>query len=508
MTRQVLAFLLAAGGMSLAHPEPAAGVGTWTPTSNAGAAAGREFHTAVWSGSGMIVWGGYGGTPVADLNSGGIYDPATNQWTATSTTGAPAARGSHTAVWTGSKMIVWGGWASNVPLDTGGLYDPVTDAWTATSTSGAPSPRVWHTAVWTGSKMIVWGGMNLSTGTYFNTGGIYDPATDAWAAVSTVGVPTARRFHTAVWTGSRMIVWGGHDDTGIVATGRSYDPATDTWAPISTAGAPIGRFSHTAVWAGSRMVVWGGFESVSNPSGTGGIYDPATNSWAPLTVTGAPMSRREHTAVWTGSRMVVWGGAHESMVPSYDTGGIYDPATNSWAPTPTAGAPVPRADHVAVWTGSQMIIWGGNSRAGLLYSTGGVYDDPRAFPSATDFYTVTPCRLVDTRTVDGPTGGPMLGGKSMRSFPVTGGICGIPTTAFAVSVNLSAVGAAAAGYLALYPGDAALPPLVSNLNFSAAQTRANNAIVLLAGDGTGTIGVRNGSAGAVHFVLDVNGYFQ
>jgi hypothetical protein len=87
------------------------------------------------------------------------------------------------------------------------------------------------------------------------------------------------------------------------------------------------------------------------------------------------------------------------------------------------------------------------------------------------------------------------------------GVCGIPSTATAVSVNLTAVGAAAAGHLTLYPGDAAGPPLASNVNFSVAQTRANNAIVLLATNG-GTINVKSGSAGTVHFVLDVNGYFQ
>jgi len=75
-------------------------------------------------------------------------------------------------------------------------------------------------------------------------------------------------------------------------------------------------------------------------------------------------------------------------------------------------------------------------------------------------------------------------------------------------VNLTAVEAAAAGHLTLFPGDGAGPPVASSLNFSAGQTRGNNAIVPLAGDGTGTISVRNGSAAAVHFVLDVNGYFQ
>jgi len=73
-------------------------------------------------------------------------------WTATSTIIAPDARDSHTAVWTGSEMIVWGGRAGNISFNTGGRYNPSTDSWTATTTVNAPSARFAHTAVWTGSE--------------------------------------------------------------------------------------------------------------------------------------------------------------------------------------------------------------------------------------------------------------------------------------------------------------------------------------------------------------------
>src|SRR5438046_6659989 len=93
-------------------------------------------------------------------NTGGRYNPSTDSWTATSTINAPAARGSHTAVWTGSEMIVWGGWNGSSYLNTGGRYNPSTDGWTATSLTNAPVGRSQHTAVWTGSQMILWGGVN------------------------------------------------------------------------------------------------------------------------------------------------------------------------------------------------------------------------------------------------------------------------------------------------------------------------------------------------------------
>jgi hypothetical protein len=88
-----------------------------------------------------------------------------------------------------------------------------------------------------------------------------------------------------------------------------------------------------------------------------------------------------------------------------------------------------------------------------------------------------------------------------------GDTCGIPLSATAISVNVTVTEAPTAGYVGLYPGDIAWPG-VSTINFAAGQTRANNAVAQLSGDGTATLAVRNGSAGTVHFILDVNGYFQ
>src|SRR2546425_1029625 len=158
-------------------------------------------------------------------------------------------------------MVVWGG-----GLDTGGRYDPIADTWTPTSTANAPSARSAHTAVWTGSLMIVWGGLYP----YLNTGARYDPATDTWTPMSTTNAPSARYDHTAVWTGSLMVVWGGYDGSSL-NTGARYDPATDTWTPTSTANSPSARHSHTAVWTGNLMIVWGGYDG-SFFLNTGGRY--------------------------------------------------------------------------------------------------------------------------------------------------------------------------------------------------------------------------------------------
>ena len=359
---------------------------SWTATSTNNAPIGRIYHTAVWTGSQMIVWGGLGYDPfLTNLNTGGRYNPATDSWTATNTVNAPTAPSGHTAVWTGSQMIVWGG---SFPANTGGRYNPATDSWTATSTNNAPSARDGHTAVWAGSQMIIWGG---GTGLPFNnTGGRYNPATDSWTATNTVNAPTARSGHTAVWTGSQMIVWGGESSQAqaplLTTTGGRYDPATDTWIATATGtnNVPDRRAGHTAVWTGSEMIVWGGmgynpFVALTDLN-TGGRYDPATDSWSATNTVNAPTARSGHTAVWTGSQMIVWGGGESGVV---GTGGRYDPATDSWSATSASNAPFVRSGHTAVWTGSQMIVWGGAYPGSPPTNTGGRYDP------ATDSWSAT-----------------------------------------------------------------------------------------------------------------------
>jgi hypothetical protein len=127
---------------------------------------------------------------------------------------------------------------------------------------------------------------------------------------------------------------------------------------------------------------------------------------------------------------------------------------------------------------------------------------------AAKFYTLPPCRLVDTRNAATPNGlsGPALQASSARTFTLTN-VCGVPTTAKSISVNLTVTSPAAPGFVSLFPGDG-IAPATSNINFSTGQTRANNAVVLLATNGNGSIALLNGAAGTVHFILDVNGYFQ
>jgi N-acetylneuraminic acid mutarotase len=324
----------------------------------------------------------------------GVDDPPCtgNTWTVTSIINAPDARHFLTAIWTGSEMIVWGGDVGvGVGTNTGGRYNPSTDSWTVTSTTNAPSAREsYNTAVWTGTEMIVWGGTPDGING-LNTGGRYNPSTDTWTATSTTNAPSARFYQTTVWTGSEMIVWGGSPDgINVTNTGGRYDPSTDTWTTTSTTNAPSARAVHTAVWTGSEMIIWGGIDATFNGVNTGSRYDPSTDTWTATSTTNAPSARVvQSTAVWTGTEMIVWGGADQNLVP-FNTGGRYNPVTDGWTATSIINAPSARFQHTAVWTGSEMIVWGGTPDGINNLNTGGRYCAPAPRPTPTPRPRPTP----------------------------------------------------------------------------------------------------------------------
>lgn len=130
--------------------------------------------------------------------------------------------------------------------------------------------------------------------------------------------------------------------------------------------------------------------------------------------------------------------------------------------------------------------------------------DNEAPTGPASFHTLTPCRLLDTRDPVGPFGGPRLVAGTTRTFALAGR-CGVPADAIALSVNATAVNAAAAGSLRAFAADGVVPG-TSALSYSAAVTRANNAMVAVSRDGTGSIALRPDAA--LDLVLDVNGYYR
>jgi len=292
--------------------------------------------------------------------------------TVISTTNAPSARTSHTIIWTGIEYIIWGGNSAGntIAFGDGFRYNPTTNIWTAISNTNAPSSRSTHTAVWTGTEMIIWGGLN-SSNTQFNNGARYNPITNTWTSMTTTGSPSARIQHSAIWTGTEMIIWGG-GGSGYKNDGGRYNPTTNTWSSnVTTIGAAAARAGHSAIWTGTEMIVWGGYNAGSFPYNDGKRFNPSTNTWgAVISSTNAPSVRAAHTGVWTGSEMIIWGG--NSTTSYFNDGYRYNAATNTWITTmlPATNAPSIRANCFGAWSGNEMFVWGGNNASSTLDNGG------------------------------------------------------------------------------------------------------------------------------------------
>ena len=353
----------------LAHPSHLESVGSWRSMSLTGAPASRTGQSAVWTGTEMIIWGGAGGDGSTLLGDGAAYDPASDSWRQLSPNGAPSPRFNHIAAWTGHEMIVWGGQGPGAQ-GSGGIYDPARDTWASIANTGSPMPSSGgngELGVWTGKELIVWGGCCPPT----NTGAAYDPDTDSWRPLSTGGAPRARLGAAAVWTGLEMLVWGGlgTDASGsqvVLGDGGRYHAIADTWKGLSTQGSLSPRAGHVVGWTGREMLIWGGGEQSGQVIGDGARYDPAADRWARIGTSAGPSRRQGETAVWTGTEWLLWGGSKVESGPGQPTRVAYavddlryNPATDSWAAISQRDAPMPRSRHTAVWTGREMLVWGG-----------------------------------------------------------------------------------------------------------------------------------------------------
>lgn len=353
---------------TITHTPSNAGCLSWQPLPTMGAPSAREKHTAVWTGSKMIIWGGEGPQGEYALNTGAMYDPSTRTWSPVTQTGAPTGRHSHRALWTGSKMIVWGGFGLSTIAAGGGMYDPETDTWSPMTTTGEPTGRTRFSMLWNGSKMLIFGGLT-GNNMPINQGAAFDPMTNTWTNLPTGGQASPRFNHSGVWTGDRMIIWGGQNYADWLWTGASYNPTTNMWiGPTPFQDVPGSREQHCAVWTGSTMLIWGGWNGGPYQD-SGGTFDPATNTWKAITNTNTPAARAEHSCVWTGKNLVVWGGCGEDLCGKvYGDGGVFTPDANggTWETIPAVGAVAARRRHTTVWTGSSMIVWGGKDNTGLM----------------------------------------------------------------------------------------------------------------------------------------------
>ena len=135
-----------------------------------------------------------------------------------------------------------------------------------------------------------------------------------------------------------------------------------SWTPTSMINPPVARKEHVAVWTGDRMFIWGG-ETVANSIklGDGALYDPLSDTWTPVSNLNAPSPRTNAAGVWTGTEIIIWGGA-DGITGEINTGAKYNPLTDTWSSISQVNTFRPKyfqkTSEMPVWTGSEMIIMG------------------------------------------------------------------------------------------------------------------------------------------------------
>lgn len=317
---------------------------------------------AVWTGDEMVVieGGSWGREPFV---YGAAYSPSNGSWR-TIAQSPLKWRDGFSAVWTGDGVIVWGGANEDGRLSDGAVYEPSTDTWSLLPQSPLAG-RSDQVAAWTGQEMVVAGGCCHASGGPFNDAAAFDPASGTWHSLPPMP-DQGREKATAVWDGNAVLVWGGFGQRSALSSGLAYVPGSNRWSRLPDAPIP-GRERHTAVWTGREMVVWGGGPRVEDGAqfADGAAYDPQSGDWRILA--DAPIGpRQEHSAVWTGHEMIVWGGTDRLVAGGafgglLDDGAVYDPVSDHWttiADGPLAG----RFAQSAVWTGSSMVVFGGCCR--------------------------------------------------------------------------------------------------------------------------------------------------
>jgi hypothetical protein len=316
----------------------------------------------------------------------------------------------------------------------------------------------------------------------------------------------------ALASGTLVVAWEGSDGEGTGIVLRSFSSALAPLTPEVAANVTTAGFqSHPALGcddSGNCAVAW---ESSGQDGSASGIVlrrfdrnlSPLSPSELAVNATTAGLQAAPALASFpSGDFVVGWESAGEDSGSSGLFAEPYDFKIQPQGGEIPVNTFVPgdqrRVRLAAAPNGSLLALWESADQDG---DGTGIFAQRYALPGWR-LYTVTPCRLFDSRASGALSSG------VLRTVAATGA-CGIPASARALSANLTVTGPTGSGNVVLFPADAAAP-VASLLNFSTGQTRSNNALLTLARTGTGnlTISPFVFGGGQVQLIVDVNGYFQ
>lgn len=346
--------------------------------------------------------------------------------------------------------------------------------------SGLPAgPNIWAVAVSPGSAQTAWAG-TLGSGIFQTTNG-----GASWSAVNT-GLSDLFVHALLVDPANANVVYAGTGD-GIF---KSVNGGS-TWNRSGSISG-VGIFALALDPANESRIYAGGFAPSSDDAGYAVVYGSGDGgaTWTTAQIGAASTNAPLIQALAVGSDGEVYAG----LFNGYESGGVYASADHGVGWTPYGTLPGTPAYSLVFAASAPTVLVAGSYTGVFRYEV-----TPLAF------FTLTPCRIVDTRQAPGTYGGPPLASGAPRTFTIQGQ-CGVPTSAQAVSANLTVVQGTVAGFLEVFNG--ASRPSTSTINWSSQQTRANNAILALDASGNVTVVAGMAGQGSVNLLIDVNGYLQ
>ena len=283
------------------------------------------------------------------------------------------ARASHTAtLLPNGQVLVAGGddTFSGGSLSSAELYDPDAGVWSATGDLGIPdNARDSHTAtLLPNGQVLVAGGYDYNGP--LASAELYDPATGYWTSTGSLGF--ARYSHTAtLLTNGKVLVAGGIGDNGILDSAELYDPATGFWTRTGSLG--DARESDTAtLLPNGQVLVAGGDDDNGDTFASAELYNPATGVWSPTGSLGFARSSHTATLLANGKVLVAGGyyGPWDSAVSA--SAELYDPATGAWAPTGSLA--FARVGHAATLLPDGRVLVTGGDNSSTELASAELYD--------------------------------------------------------------------------------------------------------------------------------------
>ena len=316
---------------------------------------GRLGPSAVWTGTEMIVWGGYARSEdVGQKSDGAAYNPTTGAWR-TIASSPPSVQGGAATEWSGDEMVVWASNSPDGPVGTA-AYNPETDSWRRLP-AGPLGKRESFSSVWTGNELIIVGG-NLGDTLAKPVAAALDPQTGSWRVLPALDKVTGLMPSPGVvWDGDEVFVMGSvctQSNASCSATLLGYNPATDALRKIDLTKAPVAPQQQL------KLIGVSGSDLVFSTEGLANLrifivdYDPTTDSWskkgafAPFPV---PVGAYTQTA-WLGDRYAAADGSSGLQIYSLDS--------DAWETITPGPSPLnSREGSAIVWTGADLIAWSG-----------------------------------------------------------------------------------------------------------------------------------------------------